>query len=251
VSSREEPGAVIWDFAGTLANRDGAGWIDALIEALDELAPGHAVRREMMLPALQSGFPWHTPDRPHLHLSTPKAWWGVIERRFIAAFELAGFKDAKASELATLAVSRYRDRPGAWRLLDDVVPTLEELSQEGWRHVILSNHEPELGTIASGLGLGSHVVSVLSSAVIGFEKPHPQAYALARQAAGTDRLWMVGDSFTADYLGAEAVGIPAILVRTPNPRAARFASSLHEAAEIVRAGYPSTGSHLRHRRPPP
>jgi putative hydrolase of the HAD superfamily len=238
MSITAERGAVIWDFAGTLANREGEGWLDALIESLDELAPGHAVQRAALLPALRSGFPWHTPDRPHPHLSTPQAWWDVIEGRFVAAFGLAGFRDDQASKLAKLAVRRYRDRPGAWHLMHDAVPALQDLAREGWLHLILSNHEPELGTIASGLGLDSYVVSVLSSAVTGFEKPHPQAYALAREAARTNRLWMVGDSMTADYLGAEAVGIPAILVRTSDPRAARSARNLHEAVAIIRAGYP-------------
>ena len=37
---------------------------------------------------------------------------------------------------------------------------------------------------------------------------------------------MVGDNVVADVLGAEAVGIPAVLVRRPDPRAARYADSL-------------------------
>jgi len=38
--------------------------------------------------------------------------------------------------------------------------------------------------------------------------------------------WMVGDNIVADVLGAEAVGIPAVLVRRPDPRAHRYAESL-------------------------
>jgi FMN phosphatase YigB (HAD superfamily) len=37
---------------------------------------------------------------------------------------------------------------------------------------------------------------------------------------------MVGDNVVADVLGAEAVGIPAVLVRRPDPRAVRYADSL-------------------------
>ena len=37
---------------------------------------------------------------------------------------------------------------------------------------------------------------------------------------------MVGDNVVADVLGAEAVGLPAVLVRRPDPRAARYADSL-------------------------
>ena len=38
--------------------------------------------------------------------------------------------------------------------------------------------------------------------------------------------WMVGDNVVADVLGAAAVGIPAVLVRRPDLRAARYADSL-------------------------
>jgi ribonucleotide monophosphatase NagD (HAD superfamily) len=37
---------------------------------------------------------------------------------------------------------------------------------------------------------------------------------------------MVGDNVVADVLGAEAVGVPAILVRRPDPRAERYADTL-------------------------
>jgi hypothetical protein len=37
---------------------------------------------------------------------------------------------------------------------------------------------------------------------------------------------MIGDNVVADVLGAEAVGIPAVLVRRPDPRAARFSATL-------------------------
>ena len=37
---------------------------------------------------------------------------------------------------------------------------------------------------------------------------------------------MIGDNVAADVLGAEAAGIPAILVRRPDPRAARYADTL-------------------------
>ena len=37
---------------------------------------------------------------------------------------------------------------------------------------------------------------------------------------------MVGDNVVADVLGAEAVGLPAVLVRRPDPRATRYSDSL-------------------------
>ncbi|MFN2389985.1 MAG: HAD hydrolase-like protein [Actinomycetota bacterium] len=40
-------------------------------------------------------------------------------------------------------------------------------------------------------------------------------------------MWMVGDNVTADVRGAEAVGIPAILVRTEDGSVARRAQDLY------------------------
>ena len=99
-------------------------------------------------------------------------------------------------------------------LFDDTLPALAELRRAGWRHVILSNHVPELPALVDGLGLAGVVDLTLSSATIGFEKPNPQAFAHARRACGDpDELWMVGDNPVADIDGATRAGIPAILVR--------------------------------------
>ena len=49
---------VLWDFDGTLAYRDGM-WRGCLVEALDEVAPGHGVIAADVKPGLRDGFPWH------------------------------------------------------------------------------------------------------------------------------------------------------------------------------------------------
>ena len=49
---------------------------------------------------------------------------------------------------------------------------------------------------------------------VAHEKPHREAFALGRHAAGNpSELWMVGDNPVADVAGAKAAGIPSILVR--------------------------------------
>jgi FMN phosphatase YigB (HAD superfamily) len=71
------------------------------------------------------------------------------------------------------------------------------------------------------------VVAFLScSAETGYEKPHAQAFASVLDVLRPAEAWMAGDNVVADVLGAEAVGLPAVLVRRPDPRAARYADSL-------------------------
>ena len=104
--------------------------------------------------------------------------------------------------------------------------------------MLLSNHVPELGTILQALEIHQHFVAVFNSAETGIEKPHPEAFENVRMSLPLGaKLWMIGDSFTADINGAEAVGIPAILVRKPHPSATRYAEDLRGIVPILeRAG---------------
>jgi putative hydrolase of the HAD superfamily len=103
------------------------------------------------------------------------------------------------------------------------------LRAHGWRHVLLSNHVPELPQLVDRLGLGELFDEVLTSAATGYEKPHPEMFALGLRAAGAhERAWMVGDNYDADVVGAESAGIPAVLVRRDDVRAARRAATLDE-----------------------
>jgi putative hydrolase of the HAD superfamily len=226
-------GVILWDFDGTLAFRPEM-WRGVLIEVLDEQDPAHSVDVEAVRPFLRDGFPWHTPDVPHPELSVADQWWAVVEARLAQAYEAVGYEPDRARELARLAHVRYVDPAIGWRVFDDTEPVLRQLTAEGWRHAILSNHVPELTQIVDGLGLGELIESVVCSAAIGYEKPHPEAFACALRACGQpERVWMVGDSMTADVAGAKAVGIPAILVRGEHPEADRQAPDLVQAARIL------------------
>jgi putative hydrolase of the HAD superfamily len=118
--------------------------------------------------------------------------------------------------------------------------TLGSLREEGWEHVVLSNHVPELDEIIRCLGLHELVSAVVNSAVTGYEKPHPKAFEIATSRAQCPtNLWMVGDSHEADAREAERSGIRAILVRRDDPAIRRRAPDLRAAAVLIR-GEPAT-----------
>jgi putative hydrolase of the HAD superfamily len=218
---------VIWDFDGTLAHRRGeTGWSILLAEALDAEEPGHGHTAETFRPHLREGFPWHRPEVAHTELGEPATWWGSVRPLLARAYEAAGYLPARAVELAEAARRLYVDPTVGWALFDDTLPTLERLSQAGWSHAILSNHVPELRQLVVGLGLESNFALVSCSAETGYEKPHPEAFASVLDRLRPAEAWMVGDNVVADVLGAEAVGIRGVLVRRPDPRAARYADSL-------------------------
>ena len=218
---------LIWDFDGTLAHRRGeTGWSILLAETLDAEEPGHTHSRETFRPHLRDGFPWHTPEVAHPELCEPEAWWASVCPVLARAYEAAGYPPARALQLAEAARRVYVDPEVGWALFEDTLSALERLTEAGWTHAILSNHVPELRQIVAGLGLDEVVAFVSCSAETGYEKPHAQAFASVLDALRPAEAWMVGDNVVADVLGAEAIGVPAVLVRRPDPRATRYAESL-------------------------
>ncbi len=97
--------------------------------------------------------------------------------------QLLGFGYKESVKLAEAARRRYV-KPSSFRVFEDTRPTLERLANGGWRNIVLSNHVPELDSIVSGVGLGDLIETVFTSALTGYEKPHPEAYAIARREAG-------------------------------------------------------------------
>jgi putative hydrolase of the HAD superfamily len=203
---------VLWDFDGTLAYRSGL-WRSALIEALDLVAPGHGRTPADIRPGLRSGFPWHRPDIGHPAGHTAAEWWDRLWQLFVAAYEIAGI-DADTARAAAARVRECYLDPRGWSVYDDSEAALAKVARHGIRQMIVSNHVPELPGLVADLGLGHYFDAVLTSAVVGWEKPNPRMFAAARAAAGSpDRMWMIGDNERADIAGAGAVGIPGILVR--------------------------------------
>lgn len=224
---------LLWDFDGTLGYRPGR-WSGALAAVIDEHPATTPLTAESFRPLLRSGFPWHRPEMAHLQLTTAELWWAEMEQVLANAYVQVGFTPEQATHYARLAHTKYLE-PAGWSLYDDVRPVLNQLADLGWSHVILSNHVPELAQIVEAIGLGSHVSQVFTSACIGYEKPHPEAFRVALSAMGNyQQVWMIGDSYEADVVGAEAVGIPAILVRNSASAAKRCCQSLYELTRFLR-----------------
>jgi putative hydrolase of the HAD superfamily len=204
--------AILWDFDGTLVERPGL-WRRCLFDVLDEHEPGHGIDADALAPYLKSGFPWHSPEVEHAELNDPDNWWETVGKLFARGYQAVGIADDRATVLAAKVRAHYCD-PRHWNVFPDVVPVLTRLREAGWRHAILSNHVPELRQLVASLGLADLFDDIVNSAETGFEKPHPRAFALAQERLkDPDEVWMVGDNPVADVAGAEACGIPAVLVR--------------------------------------
>ena len=225
---------ILWDFDGTLAHRPGM-WRGCLVETLDEHAPGHGIDPEELRPFLRDGFPWDSPDAPHPELCEPDAWWAHVEVLLAAAYD--GRRDrGRATPPSSPAMSERATstRAASGSSSPTRRPVLERLREEGWRHVVLSNHVPELPAIAEGLGLTPLVDHIVTSAATGYEKPHPEAFRLALELCGNpDEVWMVGDNPHRRRRRRRGGRDPAVLVRTQREPAERVAADLYEAAATI------------------
>jgi putative hydrolase of the HAD superfamily len=228
----QERKVILWDFDGTLVKF--TSWRLALMDVLDEYEPGHGIDPEKLRPFLRDGFPWHRPDEPHLHLYEPDKWWRALEPLFIRAYQGVGFNYQRSLKMAGQVRRKMKD-PGRYILYDDAIQALHDLKQRGWKHVILSNHMPELPQIVDSLGLSAYIDFCITSGVTGYEKPNPKAFSIVLDADGyPDRVWMVGDNLNSDIKGAESSGIPAILVHSPRIEdVTYYAPSLTDVVNII------------------
>ncbi len=234
-----DPGtrAVLWDFDGTLAWREGL-WRSALVTALDAVSPDHSVTAETIRPGLKGGFPWHRSEVEHHQLSNADLWWRELTPLLHGAYEQVGVDPATAALAAANVRAVYTD-PAHWTVFPDTRESLTRIADAGFLNVVLSNHVPELPQLVVRLGLDDLVGEVITSASTGIEKPNRLAFELALRRAGSPAtVWMVGDSPTADVAGATAAGIPALLVRTPDETGA--VRTLSEAADVIIAAAPIT-----------
>ncbi len=218
-------GLLLWDFDGTLAYHTEL-WSGCLARILSELGSAGAITSDDVAPHLSAGFPWHSPEVAHPHLGDPDLWWAALYPVFQRAATSLGLHPEHAQRAAERMREEY-PAPHRFCLFSDVLPALDTLHAAGWRHVLLSNHTPELPRIVTALGLDSHLDGLIGSAATGFEKPHPAMFEQGRRYARPgEPAWMIGDNYSADIEGAERCGIPAILVRKDHPVAQRQAPDL-------------------------
>lgn len=224
---------LIWDFDGTLAHRKGM-WSGALLEALASEQPDHGAVVDSIRPYLLTGFPWHEPHHVRDSGVCADDWWQALYPVFVRAYcEGLRLEHVQAQRLCKAVREAYLN-PSSWTLFDDTLPALEVLAAAGWKHVILSNHVPELAEIAHALGIGHFFEAIFNSAETGVEKPHPRAFQNVVASLGAlESVWMIGDNITADIKGATAVGLQAALVRKRHADAATYFETLDELAAFL------------------
>lgn len=129
-------------------------------------------------------------------------------------------------------------RPDRWHAYDDVVPAMQRLRGRGLKVGIVSNWDSRLTSLIRGLGLSEYLDDVVSSAEVGLHKPDPRIFQLACERVGvhpSDAVH-IGDHVYADVVGAEAVGMKAVLIDRhcgEAPDFPRFVRTLDELDSVL------------------
>ena len=121
-------------------------------------------------------------------------------------------------------------------LYSDVVPTLEKLRDAGFKLAIVSNWESPLDPLTERLGIAEYFDAIVAShdVRVRSEKPDPHIfnYALAAVGVSAEEVVHVGDTYEADVVGAQGVGIRPILLDRDGTQASRWKETIQSLSEL-------------------
>jgi len=123
----------------------------------------------------------------------------------------------------------------SWWVFEDVPPALMALQGAGFRLAIISNWSWALPELLHSLELIGHFEAVVTSARVGYEKPHRGIFehALGLMGIGPGEAMHVGDSVHADLGGANGVGIAPVLIARGGHEHTRGTEAADHGAPVI------------------
>ena len=109
----------------------------------------------------------------------------------------------------TLAVAYIDELPGNNHLLDGAAEILEYLAPNYKLHIITNGFQEVQELKLQKSSIGHFFDTITSSEEVGVKKPNPLVFeaALKKASAEIAESIMIGDTFEADILGAEGIGM--------------------------------------------
>ena len=137
-------------------------------------------------------------------------------------------------------ISEFEEVPNHlhYRLFDDVLPALRTLRRAGVKTALISNADKDVTVVAVHFDFAPLMDLIVTSALVGYEKPDPRTYyaALEPLQVEPERAVHVGDQPKSDIVGARGVGMGAVLIDRydrHNGVAVPKVTSLTELADLV------------------
>lgn len=100
-----------------------------------------------------------------------------------------------------------------WRISDQAIPTLETLSDRGYRLAVLSNNDSRLRSVLLDLKVDHLFEYLFISSELGFEKPQREIFQTVEKTlhVAPDEIMHLGDSKCRDFEGAKNAGWNSVL----------------------------------------
>ncbi|MBI4338161.1 MAG: HAD family hydrolase [Chloroflexi bacterium] len=158
------------------------------------------------------------------------AFWARYEQLVLLG---AGLEVGEA--LAAKVWQRVRQQRYDLVLFEDVLLSLDRLKAAGIVLGVLSNINRDGAKLSDSLGLAGHINFLVTSQEVGSEKPHPPMFLVALERAGVQagQVLHVGDQWDSDVVGAQGVGIRAVLMdRYGAARERQGIATVHNMAEL-------------------
>ena len=119
-------------------------------------------------------------------------------------------------ELRRAYISEFDEVPDHhhYRLFDDVLPALRTLRRAGVQTAVISNADADVTIVCTHFAFAPLMDLIVTSALVGYEKPDPRTYQAALEPLGIDPELAVhvGDQPKSDIVGALGVGMRAVLI---------------------------------------
>lgn len=126
-------------------------------------------------------------------------------------------------------------RASAWKIYDDVIPTLEELASRDIPMAIVSNWDERLRPLLEELRLDGYFEAIMISSELYFTKPSNVIFdhAIRKLGVPAGSVLHVGDSVREDVGGAKAAGLQSLLLDRFGPEEAGRTNTLSGVLKLL------------------
>ena len=207
--------AVFFDFYNTLATHHPPRE-EAYINACREL--GIEVEARALFNSLPAADTYWRDEnsRSPIDKRTPEEKIDFYAEYGTRILQGAGVEVSRDTALQLLA--KLRQHKWEFKAYDDTLPTLKELKNRGLILGLVSNVAQDMESTYTELGLQPYLDFKVTSAEVGCDKPRPEIFmaALKKAQVKPEESIYIGDQYHLDIVGAQGVGIKAVLIDRNN-----------------------------------
>ena len=138
-------------------------------------------------------------------------YWGEY---LAALMERVRAPEDERGQLMVRVANHFKDITVWSHILPDTPPYLKHLGEHGYTLGVISNSIGTMEEQLTRLGLAQYFDTVIDSAVVGVEKPHPEIFTIAlnRLGVAAAEALFVGDTYSTDIGGARLAGLAGVLI---------------------------------------